>query len=76
MRNLVIILISAVLFTGCAMKFSTQESNVNNSINSSLTKGSDPKTNSNIMSKSSQRMDQSSYASMYYSIIKSLKNFR
>ena len=76
MRNLVMILISAVLLTGCAMEFGTQQSNVHNSINSSVTKGSDTQMNSSMTSTSSQKMDQSSYASMYYSIIKSLKKFR
>ena len=76
MRNLVMILISAVLLTGCAMENGTQQSNVNNIINSSVTKGSDTQMNSSMTSTSSQKMDQSSYASMYYSIIKSLKKFR
>jgi PBP1b-binding outer membrane lipoprotein LpoB len=76
MRNLVMILISAVLLTGCAMENGTQQSNVNNIINSNVTKGSDTQMNSSMTSTSSQKMDQSSYASMYYSIIKSLKKFR
>ena len=76
MRNLVMILISAVLLTGCAMEFGTNQSNVNNSINSSATKGSDTQMNSSMTSTSTQKMDQSSLASMYYSVIKSVKKFR
>ena len=76
MRNLVMILISAALLTACAMEFGTKQSNVNNSINSSATKGSDTQMNSSMTSTSTQKMDQSSLASMYYSIIKSVKKFR
>ena len=76
MRHLVMILISAVLLTGCAMEFGSQQNNANNKMDSNVTKGNDNQMNSSMTSQSSQKMDQSSYASMYYSIIKSLKKFR